>query len=112
MANSFSFAYTPHARCCPHSTVPGIVTASLKGQWQFEQGKRDALLIMSKPRLRFLPTSVILDNLYKVEKLSDKWLVTRVHVCPAYSMYLSDKCTVSLILTLFYPPCNVPLLTI
>jgi len=75
----------------PEAKVPGIVTASIKGQWQFERGKRDALLIMSKPRLRFLPSNVILDNLYRVEALRDKWLVTRVHVCPAYSMYLSDK---------------------
>lgn len=75
----------------PDVGVAGLATASIKGQWQFEQGKRDALLIMYCPRLRYLPANVILDKLYKVPKLKDKWLVTSIHICPAFSMYLSNK---------------------
>jgi hypothetical protein len=75
----------------PDVGVAGFATASIKGQWQFEQGKRDALLIMYCPRLRYLPPNVILDRLYKVPKLKDKWLVTSIHICPAFSMYLSNK---------------------
>ena len=74
------------------SGVAGLATATVRGQWQFEQGKRDALLIMSCPRLRFLPAGVVLGELYKVPKLRDKWLVTSIHICPAFSMYLSNKC--------------------
>ncbi|KAF8556659.1 hypothetical protein OG21DRAFT_1520942 [Imleria badia] len=70
----------------------GLAAASIKGQWQFEHGKRDALLIMCCPRLRYLPPNVILDTLYKVPKLRDKWLVTSVHIYPAFSMFLSNKC--------------------
>ncbi|KAF8452225.1 hypothetical protein L210DRAFT_3517746 [Boletus edulis BED1] len=75
----------------PEVGVAGFATASIKGQWQFERGKRDALLIMYCPRLRYLPRNVILDTLYKVPKLKDKWLVTSIHICPAFSMYLSNK---------------------
>ncbi|KAF8556658.1 hypothetical protein OG21DRAFT_1506253 [Imleria badia] len=75
----------------PAVGVAGLATASIKGQWQFEHGKRDALLIMYCPRVKYIPRDVILDTLYKVPKLRDKWLVTSVHVCPAFSMYLSNK---------------------
>lgn len=90
--------HTLHLIAVP-SGVAGFATASIKGQWQFEQGKRDALLIMYCPRLRYLPRNVILDTLYKVPKLKDKWLVTSIHICPAFSMYLSNKCK---------PPCRGP----
>ncbi|KAI9569216.1 hypothetical protein HD554DRAFT_2020862 [Boletus coccyginus] len=71
--------------------VAGIAHASVKGQWSFERGKRGALLIMHSPRQIFLPPKVVLEPLYKVDKLVDRYLVTSIHVCPAYSMYLSDK---------------------
>ena len=53
---------------------------------------------MHSPRQRYLPRKVVLEPLYKVDKLIDKSLVTSIHICPAYSMYLSDKCTAH-----FYP---------
>ncbi|KAG8215952.1 hypothetical protein J3R82DRAFT_7932 [Butyriboletus roseoflavus] len=70
--------------------VPDIANASVKGQWLFQRGKRGAVLIMHNPRQVFLPPNVILEPLYQVDKLIDKWLVTSIHLCPAYSMYLSD----------------------
>ncbi|KAF8839988.1 hypothetical protein BDN67DRAFT_1003296 [Paxillus ammoniavirescens] len=73
------------------AAVAGLASASLKGQWQFDEGKRDALLIMHNPRQMYIPGEVILKHLYKVPKLRNKFLVTSVHVCPAYSMYLSNK---------------------
>lgn len=76
----------------PSSGFAGLATASISGQWQFEQGRRDALLIMHCPRIRFIPPNAILEKLYDVPKLRGKWLVTNVYVCPAFSMYLSNKC--------------------
>ncbi|KAG8215857.1 hypothetical protein J3R82DRAFT_7812 [Butyriboletus roseoflavus] len=75
----------------PEAGVAGIASASFQGQWQFEHGKRDALLIMHSPRLRFLPRNVFLETLFRVPALKDKCLVTGIHVCPAFSMYLSNK---------------------
>ncbi|KAF8549236.1 hypothetical protein OG21DRAFT_1470252 [Imleria badia] len=71
--------------------VPGIVSAFFKGQWLFARGKRDAVLIMHSPRQIYIPKNNVLGTIYNVDKLIDKWLVTNIHVCPAYSMYLSDK---------------------
>jgi hypothetical protein len=71
--------------------VPGIASAFVKGQWLFERGKRAAVLIMHNPRQIYIPPNAVLGPLYKVDKLIDKYLVTSIHVCPAYSMYLSDK---------------------
>ncbi|KAN0078342.1 hypothetical protein V8E55_010399 [Tylopilus felleus] len=75
----------------PQVGFAGLATASISGQWQFEQGRRDALLIMHCPRIRFIPPNAILEKLYDVPKLRGKWLVTNVYVCPAFSMYLSNK---------------------
>jgi hypothetical protein len=47
-----------------------VAAASIKGQWQFQRA-----------RLGFLPRIVILDTLYKVPKLEDKWLVVSIHIC-------------------------------
>jgi hypothetical protein len=46
---------------------------------------------MHNPRQIYIPPNAVLGPLYKVDKLIDKYLVTSIHVCPAYSMYLSDK---------------------
>jgi hypothetical protein len=73
------------------SDTPEITNASVKGRWSFERGKRGAILIMHSPRQFYIPPKVVLEPLYKVDKLIDKMLVTNIHVCPAYSMYLSDK---------------------
>lgn len=73
--------------------IPNIATASLKGEWQFKNGQRGAVLVMQKPRLVYLPPDVILEKLYDVDKLIDKYLITSVHMCPAYSLYLSNTCT-------------------
>ena len=81
-----------HPLTLPSGVAGTVANASIKGQWQFERGKRDALLIMHRPRLISLPKDVILDTIYRVPKLKDKWLVTSVYLCPAFSMYLSNKC--------------------
>jgi len=71
--------------------ILGIANAYIKGQWLFERGERGAILIMHSPRQVYLPTdSVVLEHLYQVDKLVNKHLVTSVHDCDAYTMYLSD----------------------
>ncbi|KAH7923113.1 hypothetical protein BV22DRAFT_1106266 [Leucogyrophana mollusca] len=75
----------------PELDVPGIANAPLKGEWQFATGMRGALLIMHKPRQTYIPPGEVLEHLYKVPDLQNKYLVTSVFSCPAYSIYLSDK---------------------
>ncbi|KAG9313689.1 hypothetical protein JVU11DRAFT_6036 [Chiua virens] len=71
--------------------VADVANASLKGEWTFQNGKRDALFIMHRPRQVSIPPNMVLGPLYEVDMLIRKWLVTSVNVCPAYSMYLSNK---------------------
>lgn len=79
--------------------VPSIATAPIKGKWTFERAdRREAVLIMHRPRQISIPPSVVLEPLYQVDKLVEKCLVTSIYVCPAYSMYLSDKCTIPVLL--------------
>ena len=71
--------------------VAGILDASIKGEWQFQNGKRGALLIMVKPRASILPRDILLNTLWAVKELDGKELVTEVTKCPAFALYLSDQ---------------------
>lgn len=75
----------------PGIDIMGLATASLKADFQFSQGKRDALLVMHSPRMEYFPPSAVLEQLYHVPALADMYLVTSVFTCPAFSLYLSDK---------------------
>ncbi|KAH7918840.1 hypothetical protein BV22DRAFT_1051476 [Leucogyrophana mollusca] len=75
----------------PELDVPGIANVSLKGEWQFAMGRRGALLITHRPRQTHLPPGEVLEHLYQVPDLQNKYIVTSVFSCPAYSIYLSDK---------------------
>ncbi|KAF8546824.1 hypothetical protein OG21DRAFT_1517866 [Imleria badia] len=44
--------------------------------------QRDALFIMHRS---------CLDTFYRVPMLKDKWLVTSIHICPAFLKYLSSE---------------------
>ncbi|ETW80127.1 hypothetical protein HETIRDRAFT_322200 [Heterobasidion irregulare TC 32-1] len=77
----------------PQVGVQGIADASIKGEWQFG-GKRGALLIMSHSRIESMPaelleyiTSSPLNE--KGSLFKEKGLVTEIHTCPAYSLYMS-----------------------
>ena len=49
---------------------------------------------MAQPHCSYIPPATILKYLAEVETLKDKYLVTEVFSCPAYSLYLSSgsKC--------------------
>lgn len=69
------------------------MSASLKGEWQFQNGKRGALLVMVKPRATILPRDILLNTLWAIKELDGKELVTEITTCPAYALYLSDQST-------------------
>ncbi|KAH7906670.1 hypothetical protein BJ138DRAFT_1117362 [Hygrophoropsis aurantiaca] len=75
----------------PEIGLTGVANVSLKGEWQFATGRRGALLVMHKPRQTYLPPGELLKPLYNIPELKDKYIVTSVFSCPAYSIYLSDK---------------------
>lgn len=77
----------PMERRC--SGVPGVTSAFINRQ------DRDTVLVMHRPRIRFLPGNLIPDTLYRVPPLNNKWLVTSVHTCPTFSMYSPNKCGVA-----------------
>ncbi|KAG2115695.1 hypothetical protein BD769DRAFT_1629906 [Suillus cothurnatus] len=61
--------------------VPGLGQASIKGEWQFQRGKRGALLIMHNPRQEYVPRGRILEALYKVPELKDMHIVNSIFKC-------------------------------
>jgi len=71
--------------------VAGLAQASIKGEWQFQRGKRGAPLIMHNPRQEYVPRGRVLETLYKVPELKDMHIVNSIFKCPAYTIYLSDK---------------------
>ncbi|KAG0701169.1 hypothetical protein DFH29DRAFT_928228 [Suillus ampliporus] len=71
--------------------IAGLSQASIKGEWQFQRGRRGALLIMHHPRQEYVPRGRVLETLYKVPELKDMHIVVSTFKCPAFTMYLSDK---------------------
>ena len=71
--------------------IPAISSASFKCTWKFQDGQRDALLILISSYTISIP-EVVLAEVCKVEQLEGKPLVTMVRVCPAYLKLLSNKC--------------------
>ncbi|KAF9224751.1 hypothetical protein BS17DRAFT_731337 [Gyrodon lividus] len=76
----------------PGIDVPNVASVAFKGQWQFPLHERGALLIMHKPRQTYPPETDVLDALTKVPKLKDYHFATAIVSCPAYTLYLSNKC--------------------
>ncbi|KAJ7832400.1 hypothetical protein B0H14DRAFT_2803061 [Mycena olivaceomarginata] len=71
----------------PQVSIPGIAEASIKGQWKFKSGK---LLVMAQPRSSWVSANALLKKLLEIPALKDKYLVTEIVACHAYSMYLSS----------------------
>ncbi|KAJ7818004.1 hypothetical protein B0H14DRAFT_2840812 [Mycena olivaceomarginata] len=76
----------------PQVCIPGIAEASIKGRWKFKSGKTGALLVMAQPRSSWVPANTLFKKLLEIPALKDKYLVTEIVACHAYSMYLSSKC--------------------
>ncbi|KIJ66087.1 hypothetical protein HYDPIDRAFT_174797 [Hydnomerulius pinastri MD-312] len=70
--------------------IPDVASASIKGQWHFQKGKRGVLVIAHQPRQQYIPKDVM-SKLAKVTLLKGKSVVTSVLACPAYLLYLSNK---------------------
>ncbi|KAK7678967.1 hypothetical protein QCA50_014746 [Cerrena zonata] len=73
----------------PTASIPGVAEASVKGSWQFDT-KRGALLVMHEPCNTYIPPKALLKKLLNVPVLKNKYLVTEIFSCPAYSLYLSS----------------------
>ncbi|EJC99695.1 uncharacterized protein FOMMEDRAFT_142664 [Fomitiporia mediterranea MF3/22] len=59
------------------------------GQWHFSN-RRGAILLMHRTKLTRVPEE-LLEEIKESEWVKGKYIVTHVHTCPAYAMYLSDK---------------------
>ena len=69
--------------------VQGLAEASIKGEWHFG-GTRGALLAMSQPCLESMPPELWKALRAVLAYLEDKSLVTEIHSCPGYCLFLSS----------------------
>ncbi|KAG1743904.1 hypothetical protein EDB19DRAFT_1827269 [Suillus lakei] len=76
--------------------VPEITTAAIKGTWQVKKGTTGAVLLMNNPRMKRI-TSDVLGKLASIRLLQSMHLVTKAFYCPAFSMYLSDTSSASIV---------------
>lgn len=76
----------------PEVSLPlNLASASLKAEFQFQEGKRGAVLVMHKPQQEYIPRGKVLTLVHKAVELQDKYLVTSTFTCPGYYIYLSNK---------------------
>lgn len=75
----------------PEVSFLNLASASVKAEFQFQEGKRGAVLVMHKPRQEYIPRGKVLTLVHKAIELHDKYLVTSTFTCPGYYIYLSNK---------------------
>jgi hypothetical protein len=75
----------------PEVSFLNLVSASVKAEFQFQEGKRGAVLVMHKPQQEYIPRGKVLTLVHKAVELRDKYLVTSTFTCPGYYIYLSNK---------------------
>ncbi|KAG1782202.1 hypothetical protein EV702DRAFT_1070599 [Suillus placidus] len=75
----------------PEVSLLNLASASVKAEFQFQEGKRGAVLVMHKPQQEFIPRGKVLTLVHKAVELHDKYLVTSRFTCPGYYIYLSNK---------------------
>ncbi|KAG2155300.1 uncharacterized protein EDB93DRAFT_1080547 [Suillus bovinus] len=75
----------------PEVSFLNLASASVKAEFQFQEGKRGAVLVMHKPLQAYIPPGKVLSTVHKATELQDKYLVTSTFTCPGYYIYLSNK---------------------
>ncbi|KAG1748135.1 hypothetical protein EDB19DRAFT_1684462 [Suillus lakei] len=75
----------------PEVSFLNLASASVKAEFQFQEGKRGAVLVMHKPQQEYIPRGKVLNRIHKAVELHDKYLVTSTFTCPGYYIYLSNK---------------------
>ncbi|KAG0692897.1 hypothetical protein DFH29DRAFT_913349 [Suillus ampliporus] len=75
----------------PEVSFLNLASASVKAEFQFQEGKRGAVLVMHKPRQEYIPPGKVLTLVHQASELQDKYLVTSTFTCPGYYLYLSNK---------------------
>ena len=92
ICNSVVAHFTPRflAPTIIFSQLAGQADASIHGQWKFGRN-RGALLIISRPQIKHLPTEFPYERLRDISVLARKVIVMDVVICPAYALYLSQE---------------------
>ncbi|KAG2148858.1 hypothetical protein DEU56DRAFT_782530 [Suillus clintonianus] len=75
----------------PEVSFLNLASASVKAEFQFQEGKRGAILVMHKPLQEYIPRGKVLNLVHNATELHDKYLVTSTFTCPGYYIYLSNK---------------------
>ncbi|KAG2148843.1 hypothetical protein DEU56DRAFT_782498 [Suillus clintonianus] len=91
----------------PEASSPNLDSASVKAEFQFQEGKRGAALVMHKPQEEFIPLDGVLGIIHEANQLKDKYVVDSTLKCPAYYLYLSNKSGEKISLALAASPAGV-----
>ncbi|KAG1745020.1 uncharacterized protein EDB91DRAFT_1271489 [Suillus paluster] len=75
----------------PEVSLLNLASASVKAEFQFQDGKRGAVLVMHKPQQQYIPQGRLLGIVHKANELKDKYIVNSTFTCPGYYLYLSNK---------------------
>ncbi|KAG2034436.1 hypothetical protein BDR03DRAFT_964998 [Suillus americanus] len=75
----------------PQVSALDLASASFKAEFQFQQGKRGAVLVMHRPQQEYIPQGKVLSIIHEARQLRDKYVVSSTFTCPGYYLYLSNK---------------------
>jgi hypothetical protein len=69
-----------------------LASASINAEFQFQEGRRGAVLVMHKPQQEYIPQGRVLSIIHEARELKDKYIVSSTFTCPGFYLYLSNKC--------------------
>lgn len=81
-----------------NSSALDLASTSFKAEFQFQEGKRGAVLVMHKPQQEYIPQGRVLSIINEAHQLKDKYIVSSIFTCPGYYLYLSNRCASYLVL--------------
>ncbi|KAG2057966.1 hypothetical protein BDR06DRAFT_877069 [Suillus hirtellus] len=75
----------------PKVSALDLASTSFKAEFQFQEGKRGAVLVMHKPQQEYIPRGRVLSIIHEAHQLRDKYIVSSIFTCPGYYLYLSNR---------------------
>ncbi|KAG2749691.1 hypothetical protein P692DRAFT_20732431 [Suillus brevipes Sb2] len=75
----------------PQVSALDLASASINAEFQFQEGRRGAVLVMHKPQQEYIPQGRVLSIIHEARELKDKYIVSSTFTCPGFYLYLSNK---------------------
>ncbi|KAG1773627.1 hypothetical protein EV702DRAFT_1048187 [Suillus placidus] len=72
----------------PYVFALDLASASFKAEFQFQEGRRGAVLVMHKPQQEYIPQGRVLSIIHEAHQLKDRYISSSTFTCPCVRLTL------------------------